>query len=262
MSTSTSFVPGRGLSLDLQGHVATLEFSRPPLNFFDKELISDLVAALEYLDELAQCRVVILQAEGKVFCAGADFTGSDENKDPGFPRRLYKFAVRLFRTRKPLIVVVEGAAIGGGLGLAMVGDFRVTSEKARFSANFNRLGIHQGFGISVTLPRLVGVQMASLLIATGRRIDGREAARIGLADVLAEPGQERQAALALAEEIALSAPHAVMSSRETLRMGLADAVDAIIDREASEQEWQIVMDDFAEGNKAMLERRDPVFTGK
>ncbi|MCY1459309.1 Short-chain-enoyl-CoA hydratase [compost metagenome] len=138
----------------------------------------------------------------------------------------------------------------------------MTSEKARFSANFNRLGIHQGFGISVTLPRVVGIQMASLLIATGRRIDGREAVRIGLADVLAEPGQERQAARKLAEEIAECSPLAVMSSRETLRMGLADAVDAIIDREASEQEWQIVSADFAEGNKAMAERRLPVFTGQ
>lgn len=259
---STAFTPGRGLTLELQSHVATLTFSRPPLNFFDKELIEDLVAALEYLDQLAECRVVILQADGKTFCAGADFTGSEETRDPKFPRRLYKFAVRLFRTRKPLITVVEGAAVGGGLGLALVGDFRVTSAKARFSANFNRLGIHQGFGISVTLPRLVGVQMASLLIATGRRIDGAEAVRIGLADVLAEPGEERQAARALAEEIALSAPLAVISSRETLRLGLADAVDAIIDREASEQEWQIPTADFAEGNRAMAERRAPLFTGK
>ena len=261
MSADTPFIPGRGLTLDMQGHVATLSFSRPPLNYFDAELIQDLVNTLDYLDEWVQCRVVILQAEGKVFCAGADFSGADQ-RDAQYPRRVYKAAVKLFRTRKPLICVVEGAAIGGGLGLALVADFRVTSEKAKFSANFNRLGIHQGFGISVTMPRVVGPQMASLLIATGRRIDGREAVRIGLADVLAEPGLERQAARELAEEIAASAPRAVMSSRETLRMGLADAVDTIIDREASEQEWQIVSADFAEGISAMAERRPPVFTGE
>jgi enoyl-CoA hydratase/carnithine racemase len=100
-----------------------------------------------------------------------------------------------------------------------------------------------------------------LLIATGRRIDGAQAVRIGLADVLAAPGEERQAARALAEEIALSAPLAVMSSRQTLRAGLADAVEAIIDREATEQEWQVLTRDFAEGNKAMRERRVPEFTG-
>jgi len=260
MSTP-SFIAGRGIDLHLKGHVATVEFSRPPFNFFDKALIVDLVAVLEHLDQLPECRVVILQAGGRTFCAGADFSGSEEARDPAFPRRLYKYAVRLFRTRKPVIVVVEGAAVGGGLGLALVGDFRVTSEKARFCANFNRIGIHQGFGISVTLPRLVGVQMASLLIATGRRIDGREAVRIGLADVLAEPGEERLEARRLAEEIAASAPGAVMSSRETLRLGLADAVENVIDREASEQEWQIVTADFAEGTRAMAERRLPNFTG-
>ncbi len=259
---SADFVPGRGLTLELQNYVATLTFSRPPLNFFDADLVQDLVAALEHLDETSECRVVVLQAEGKTFCAGANFSGDSEANDPKYPRRIYKHAVRMFRSKKPIIAVVEGAAVGGGLGLALVGDFRVTSEKARFSANFNRIGIHQGFGISVTLPRVVGTQMAALLIATGRRIDGREAVRIGLADVLAEPGQERAAARALAEEIAECAPGAVMSSRETLRMGLADAVDKIIDREASVQEWQIVSADFAEGNRAMAERRKPVFTGR
>jgi enoyl-CoA hydratase/carnithine racemase len=261
MTTHAPFTPGRGLTLNLQGPVATLEFSRPPLNFFDQELIMDLLAALAYLDQLPSCRVVILQADGKTFCAGADFTGLAQTGEKVRPRQLYQHAVQLFRTAKPLIVVVEGAAIGGGLGLALVGDYRVTSEKARFSANFNRLGMHQGFGISVTLPRVVGLQMASLLIATGRRIDGAEAVRIGLADVLAAPGEERQAARALAEEIAMSAPLAVMSSRQTLRAGLADAVEAILDREASEQEWQVLTRDFAEGNKAMHERRVPEFTG-
>ena len=261
MTTLSSFTPGRGLTLELQGHIATLEFSRPPLNFFDQELIMDLLAALEYLDQLPTCRVVILQAEGKTFCAGADFSGLAQTGEKILPRQLYKHAVGLFRTAKPLIVVVEGAAIGGGLGLALVGDYRVTSAKVRFSANFNRLGMHQGFGISVTLPRVVGLQMASLLIATGRRIDGAEAVRIGLADVLAAPGEERQAARDLAEEIALSAPLAVMSSRQTLRAGLADSVDAIINREANEQEWQVLTSDFAEGNKAMRERRVPEFTG-
>ena len=260
MSPTPPFAPGRGLSLDLQDHVATLEFSRPPHNFFDKELIEDLVAALEHLDQVADCRVIILQAQGKAFCAGADFSGPQQ-QDPQFPRRLYTFAVRLFRTRKPLIVAVEGAAVGGGLGLALIGDFRVTSRAARFSANFNRLGIHQGFGLSVTLPRLVGPQQAALLLATARRIDGAEAVRIGLADVLVEPGQERQAARDLAAEIAQSAPLAVMSSRETLRKGLAEQIEQAVDREASEQEWQIVSADFAEGTRAMLERRVPVFIG-
>ena len=104
---------------------------------------------------------------------------------------------------------MHGAAVGGGLGLALVADFRVTCQEARFSANFNRLGFHPGFGLTATLPRLVGAQQAALLFYTGRRIPGDEAVRIGLADVLVPQAEVRSAAQALALEIAQSAPLAV-----------------------------------------------------
>lgn len=123
-----------------------------------------------------------------------------------------------------LVAAVQGATVGAGLGLALVADFRVTCPEARFSANFNRLGFHPGFGLSITLPRLVGEQQAALLLYTGRRIDGHEAQRIGLADVLVPAEQLRDTALDLAAEIAISAPLAVESTRETLRLGLADKV--------------------------------------
>ena len=116
---------------------------------------------------------------------------------------------------------MHGAAVGGGLGLALVADFRVTCQEARFSANFNRLGFHPGFGLTATLPRLVGAQQAALLFYTGRRIPGDEAVRIGLADLLVPQAEVRSAAQALALEIAQSAPLAVMSTRETVRRGLS-----------------------------------------
>src|SRR5205814_5982401 len=103
-------------------------------------------------------------AEGRSFCAGAALstrmaTGTvAEASRSGAGRHLYKEAIRLFRTKKPIIGAVHGAAVGGGLGLALVPDFRVTCTEARFSANFNRLGFHPGFGLTATLPRLVGAQ--------------------------------------------------------------------------------------------------------
>ena len=90
----------------------------------------------------------------------------------------------MFACRKPVVAAVQGPAIGGGLGVALVADFRVTCAEAKFSANFNRLGFHPGFGLSATLPRLVGVQKAAMLFYTGRRINGTEAAAMGLADLL------------------------------------------------------------------------------
>ncbi|CAG2160089.1 enoyl-CoA hydratase/isomerase family protein [Cupriavidus numazuensis] len=242
------------------GHIAIVELARPPYNYFDETLIGHLVAVFEQLDDDASCRAIVLASQGKAFCAGADFSGGPT--DPQMPRRLYRHAVRLFATRKPIVAAVHGPAIGGGAGLALVADFRVTCEAARFAVNFNRLGIHPGFGLSVTLPRLVGPQQAAMLLFTGKRIDGRKAVEIGLADVLAPDGEVLAHAVALAHDIAASAPLALMSTRATLRQGLADAVLAAVDHEASEQEWQVRTADFAEGVAATAARREAVFTGK
>ena len=156
----------------------------------------------------------------------------------------------------------KGAAVGGGLGLSLVADFRVASADSRFTANFNRLGFHPGFGLSITLPRVVGEQKAALLFYTGRRIGGEEAHAIGLVDVLVPQAEVRDAALALAREIAQSAPLAVASTRRTLRRGLADAIAAITDHELTEQQRHFETEDFKEGVTAMAERRMPSFSGR
>ena len=121
------------------------------------------------------------------------------------------------------------------------------------------MGFHPGFALSFTLPRLIGAQKAALLLYTGRRINGEEAVRIGLADELASQDTVRARAQALANEIALSAPIAVESTRATLRAGLVDAVRAAVEREASEQALHFQTSDFREGIAATAQRRDPVF---
>ena len=256
------------IGVGLDGMVATVEIRRPPHNFFDSALIAEIADAFERLDADPACRAIVLAAEGRSFCAGADFskrmdTGTvQEAARSGAGRHLYKEAIRLFRTRKPIVGAVHGAAVGGGLGLALVPDFRVTCEEARFSANFNRLGFHPGFGLTATLPRLVGVQQAALLFYTGRRIPGDEAVRLGLADLLVPLDKVRSAAQGLALEIAQSAPLAVMSTRETVRRGLVDAIEAATERELVEQDWLRRTEDFQEGIKAMADRRLPNFQGR
>jgi enoyl-CoA hydratase/carnithine racemase len=258
----------REIGVTRDGHVATVEMRRPPHNFFDGELVAGLADAFERLDADPDCRAVVLAAEGRSFCAGADFsrrmeTGTlAEGTRSAAGRHLYKEAIRLFRTGKPIVAAVHGAAVGGGLGLALVADFRVTCQEARFSANFNRLGFHPGFGLTATLPRLVGAQQAALLFYTGRRIPGDEARRIGLADLLVPQPEVRAAAEALALEIAQSAPLAVVSTRATLRRGLIEAVEAATERELVEQDWLRRTEDFKEGVKAMAERRLPDFHGR
>lgn len=236
-------------------HVATVELTNPPDNFFSVAMLEALATTLEVLDDDDACRAVLLCAEGKNFCAGADFSAGGPT-DIG---ALYHAAVRLFRTRKPIVAAVQGAAVGGGLGLALAADFRIAAPEARFSANFARLGLHQGFGVSVTLPRVVGQQHAAAMLYTARRVPATDALAMGLVDRVVPAEELRQAALALAGEIATAAPLAVESIRATMRAGLADAVAAATDHELAEQTRLRETRDFVEGARATAERRTPHF---
>lgn len=242
------------------GFVAAIEIQRPPDNYFDRKLIADIADALEALDADVACRVVILCSAGKNYCAGADFRGRPLAEDNG--RHLYDEAVRVFSTRKPIVAAVQGAAIGGGLGLALAADFRVAAPEARFSANFAKLGLHQGFGLSVTLPQIVGTQHALELLYTGKRISGEEALAIRLCDRLAPLKSLRDEAIAFAAEIASSGPLAVESIRQTMRGDLPARIRAATTRERAEQERLQVTEDFREGVRAMRDRRPPKFTNK
>ncbi len=251
------------LGVSLADCVAVVEIRRPPDNFFDNLLIKQIADVYEALDRTDDCRAIVLCAAGKSFCAGADLKNRPDTAQAaeggGAAKHLYREGIRLFRTRKPVVAAVHGAAVGGGLGLAVSADFRVTCKEARFSANFSRIGLHPGFGLTITLPRLVGAQRAALLFLTGRRISGEEAVAMGLADQLVAQSEVRNAASAMAKEIAGSAPLSVMSIRETLRRGFADQVESATERELFEQEWLRRTDDFQEGVRAYGEKRTPDF---
>jgi enoyl-CoA hydratase/carnithine racemase len=260
--------PFKDIGVEKTGHVALVEIRRPPNNFFDIALIGEIASAFEALDADADCRALVLAAQGKAFCAGANFGDSDRDGSailsgptPG-AAHLYIEGNRLFRTKKPIIGAIHGAAVGGGLGLAMVADFRVTCPEARFCANFTRLGFHPGFGLTVTLPAVIGPTKAALMFYTSRRFRGDEAHAMGLADVLVAQDQVRAASLALAAEIAENSPLGLISTRATMRGNLADRVRAATEHELAEQTRLRKTDDFKEGVKAMADRRVPVFTSR
>lgn len=242
------------------GHVATVTISRPPNNFFDADLIESLAAAYEACDADTDCRAIVLCSDGKHFCAGAQFRAGGARDDD--PNRLYRQAVRLFRAATPVVAAVQGAAIGGGLGLACSADFRVACPEARFAANFARLGFHHGFGLTVTLPRIAGLQAATELLYTGRRIDGAAAEKIGLADYLVDTGSLLARAHELAAELAAAAPLAVRAIRATMRDGLAAAIETATAHELREQDRLRQTEDWREGIQASSERREPRFTGR
>jgi len=261
MSTETE---NNDLTVTLDDHhVATVEIHRPPHNFFDFDLIRAIADAYEALDEDDNCRAIVLCSEGKNFCAGADFSSREtwsNDKITQTAGALYIEAARVFSTRKPVIAAVQGAAVGGGLGLAVSADFRVTCAEGRFSANFARLAFHQGFGLSVSLPRVIGNQKATWMLYSGTRIKGEEAFAMGLADEFTTLDNVRNRAQEMATEIAMSGPLAVESIRATMRAGLAEEIQKITDHELAEQDRLRESSDFKEGLAATADRRPPVFT--
>ena len=254
------------------GHVVVVELQQGPHNFASTEVMNDLSNALEAA--IADgARAGVICSEGKSFCAGAQFSGSDgaragnfgafvqsDNASPIGP--FYESAMRLYGITIPLIAAVHGPAVGAGFGLATACDMRVICPEAFMATNFVKLGIHPGFGISVTLPELIGPARAADVLLTGRRISGEEAFALGLANRLVSQDQVRAVAIEIATEIAGNAPLAVQSTRATMRQGLAERVRERLLHERKTQDWLSTTADAEEGIASMLERRPGVFTGK
>ncbi len=253
------------VSVEVRDWVATLEIHRPPHNFFDYALIKQLADVYEALSARDDCRAIVLCSEGKNFCAGANFQARESwgtDRLDAQAGQLYIEAIRLFKANIPVVAAVQGAAVGGGLGLAMSADFRVTCPEGRFSANFVRLAFHHGFGLSATLPRAIGQQKAELMLMTGRRVKGDEALAWGLAEAVVPLADVRQAAWELAREIAEGGPLALNAIRATMRGDLADAVRRATDHELEIQNALRETDDFKEGIQSTAERRAPNFQGR
>jgi enoyl-CoA hydratase/carnithine racemase len=249
---------------EVRGHVGLLEFSNPPHNHATVGLLRDLADALERMDSAPVVRTIVLTSAGNIFCAGADLVSSDgfgaDGDDP--LREFYDQVIRLFRSRKPIIAAIQGAAIGAGLGLAVAADFRVAAPEARFSANFVKLGFHPGFGLTHTLPRLIGPQHAARMLMTGGRYKPEEVAPWGLVDRIADVSNLRHAALSFAEEIAENAPLSLLATRASLRGNIATMVEQTLAHEHIEQTKLKATEDYAEGVKAVAERRPGQFVGR
>jgi enoyl-CoA hydratase/carnithine racemase len=248
----------KAISVDLQDHVACVEIHRPPHNFFDLAVLGELADTFESLGPDSGARAIVLCAEGKNFCAGADLS-QDAVLDN--TKRLYAIAARLALAPVPTIAAVQGAAVGGGFGLTLVADFRVATARTRFACNFAKLGFHHGFGISATLPPVVGQQKALEILYTAPDIRGEEALSIGLVDRLAEEDDLREVARGFAAEIAGSGPLAIAAIRETMRGDIGRRILDATEREAEQQYILRKTEDFEEGKVAMAERRPPRFKG-
>jgi enoyl-CoA hydratase/carnithine racemase len=241
--------------------VAVLEIISPPNNFLSIELLAEVADCMDFVDTDERCRAVVLCSEGKNFCAGASLGSGAKPGQSHNGRHVYDEALRLFASLTPIIVAVQGAAVGGGLGLALLADIRIAANDARLFANFAALGFNPGFGISVTLPRVVGPHMATRILLEARRISGVEAAQIGLVDQAVPAEELRDVARAFAARIAANAPLAIQSIREIMRLEMVSQISEAIQYERTEQIRLSSTADYVEGVTAMSERRTPMFRG-
>ena len=216
---------------------------------------------IETLDGDDACRVSVLSSEGKSFCAGGDFGVEGEKADVDMIRRLYKNGARLYRRKKPMIAAIQGAAIGGGLGLALTADIRVLAKSAYYCANFTKLGIHPGFGSSYTLPRLIGPARAALIFYAGHRIGAERSLSWGLAEEISPDGEHITHAIRIAADIANAAPIATRDIHRSLTQGLVTQVEKAIESELRIQIENFKTKDFKEGVRSFRTKTNPFFSG-
>lgn len=247
------------------GHVGEIRFSSPPHNFASSGMLEGIADAVGRLETDTEVRCILLTAEGKAFCGGANLAGDDAVQGAQGMDEIalfYANAARIMRRTKPIIAVVQGAAIGAGLGLALAADFRIASPAAKFSANFVKLGFHPGFALTYTLPRLLGVQRASWMMLSGNRITADEGHVWGLVDRLAPADELVDQALVMANEIACNAPLAIGAIRQTLNAQWVSEAEAAMRHEHAEQTKLKLTADYSEGVAAVFERRPANFQGR
>ncbi len=258
---------------EVEDRVATITLNRPEnRNSMTADVLQGLRDSVTRARGDADVRCVIVTGRGGSFCAGADFKagrlGGEEEGNGRFTAaqdrfyEMYSNFLALLEIEVPTIAAMQGHAIGGGLGLAVVCDLRVASEGARYGANFVRLGLHPGMATTYLLPRLMGVPRAMELLLTGRIVGGAEAAEMGLVNYAVPADEVLGRARELAREIATAAPLAVRWTKESIYRGLDWDPRAAARFEAHVQSRSAETEDSREGIAALLGRREPEFRGR
>jgi enoyl-CoA hydratase/carnithine racemase len=249
------------------GMIGVITLDRPDnRNSMTPELLDAFSAASAAARGDASIRCVVVTGTGACFSSGADFKSTLQRDSGEAPHErsyaMYVPFLSLLDLEVPVIGALNGHAVGGGFGLALVCDLRIGAVGAKYGANFVKLGLAPGMSISYLLPRIVGMPNASELLLTGRLVDGREAQALGILNRAVPAEQVLPEAMALARTIAENAPLAVRATKAAIRRGLALTVREAAREEAVAQAETLASDDCREGIAALLEKRTPSFTGR
>ena len=255
------------IQVEAKGAVHWLTLNRPAsLNAITTQMVGELSDYFGGLFNDRTCRVVVMRGAGRAFCAGLDIKARGEGETPfgagfGFQGFLADVYIKMRRCPQPIIALVQGAAAGGGFAFALAADVRIAAESARMNAAFIRLGLSAcDMGVSYFLPRIVGLGIASELMLTGRFINAQRALAVGLVSEVVPEGQLEAAVQPYLDEMLTTSPMGLRLTKEGLALATdAPSLEAAMAIENRNQVLCSRSEDFAEGMRAFLEKRAPVF---
>ena len=263
----------------IEDGVGVVTLNRPDrLNAINWDLGRDLVKLFEDLRMNDEVRVIVLTGAGRAFCSGGDaewLSGSSDRGIPGLsdaPLERYQrktpagpvaeFTRMIVAVEKPVIAAIHGPAMGAGLAFALACDRRFADKTTRMSAAMVRLGFAPDCGITYFLPRITSLSTALMMVETGKILNADEAYQEGLIDELLEEGQDLEAAMQYAKQLAQGPSVAVDLARRFIHKSLTSTLDEMIDYEAVAAVLSSLTEDAREGTSAFVEKRKPVFKGR
>ena len=254
------------LKWSYQDSIATITIARPPANALSSGLLRELSAVLDEIEPNLDIRVIVIHGEGRFFSAGADIKEfTTVTSSEGFSN-LGKFGQDLFdrmeKFPKPIIAAIHGAALGGGLELAMACHIRLVSETAKLGLPELQLGLIPGFAGTQRLPKYVGASRAAEMLFTSEPITGTEAVQYGLANHAYSDAEVLEQAYKLAGKIAKKSPGSIKASIELLNYAKTEEFYEGAKRESELFGQVFVSNDGKEGIQAFIEKREPQFKGE
>lgn len=263
------------LRIDKQGAVDWLTLNRPDhLNAISLKMVDELRDYFGRLQEDPTVRIVVMRGAGRAFCAGLDIKDATDRRQRndgipfgggmGFQGYLADVYIRMRRCPQPIVSLVQGAACGGGFSFVLASDIRIAGESAKMNAAYIKLGLSAcDMGCSYFLPRLVGTGIASELMLTGRFIHAQRALATGLVSEVVPDDKLADAAAPYLQEMLRTSPMGLRLTKEGLNVAIdAPSLEAAIAVENRNQRLCATSPDAAEGMRAFIEKREPVFTGR